>query len=642
MTPKNPKREYLRCDLAIFPPSASTQLPTVKQRNDCLQGVINRMNAILRGACAGLSVLASAASLWCSDLTPIAVVEQGESAYHIVVPAHAPRSVLEAAKELQDDITESTGARLPLIIEPDEVAGPCISLGESAKAKAVGISAEGIKLEGFRITTRNGNVYIFGPDTADGETTVQGGSSNGTANGVYSFLEDYLGVRWLIPGDAGRDVPRNSSFRVATVDRVEGPHFVSRRLQFAGRGSGVDAWATRQKLGFSVAARSGPTWKRIVPPSMMVTHPEWFPMIKGKRTIDNRNYKLETTDPGLVAHFAKSAIQSLKENPAECVSLSATDFPDGWSESEPSKALYDQKRWGYQVTTTLMLKFYHDVAEIVAKECPEGRLSGYIYDVYKAPPTNPASKKYLPLPANFYPTLANNGDYGYRLYQQHSRDEVAELLSFWTQQSPNLTYYGIPNRLDVTTGVILPAAPGILNYLFSQITKYPVKSILLYGHTSWSEGSIVNYINTKMMWNPNLDARSLQAEWLARAYGSEAGATMNELYDKLDRWFDAYYNTRPKGYLYSLSDNLLNTVHAAHYSEIERLILKAKSELATPLQAARFQLLEDNVILMQSILRNKKMLPDDLSSPLRRTPEQIQELRQKTYGDFPLFPGKQA
>lgn len=584
--------------------------------------------------------LVAALSLTYAD--PIAVVQRGESAYCIVVPKNAPASVVAAAAELQFDIAESTGARLPIVAEPGEVTSRYISLGESAQARRAGIDAQGVKPEGYRIVTRNSNVYIIGPDTADGETTEKGGKSNGTANGVYTFLEDYLGVRWLIPGDAGRDVPPGLNFTLETIDRVEAPYFVSRRLQFAGRGAGVDAWEARQKLGRSVSAGSGPTWKRMVPPDMMKDHPEWFPLIKGQRVIDNKNYKLETTDPGLVSHFAQRAVQSLIANPVECVSLSPTDFPGGWSESEASRALYDEKRWGYQITTTLVIKFYHDVAEIVARECPTGRLSGFIYDVYKAPPTNPESRGYLPFPQNFYPTLANNADYGYRLYQKRSRDELTELLSFWTRQSPHLTYYGIPNRLDVTAGVILPMAPGILTYLFSQLTSYPVEGILLYGHTSWSEGSMVNYANARMMWNPHLDARNLQQEWLDRAYGITAGATMNDLYNKLDRWFEAYYNTGPKGYLYDLSDNLLSGVHAAHYAEIERLFLKARGELATAKQAARFQLLEDNVILMQSILRDKKLLPADLKSPLQRTPEEIRELRLKPAGDFQLFPGKQA
>jgi hypothetical protein len=143
---------------------------------------------------------------------------------------------------------------------------------------------------------------------------------------------------------------------------------------------------------------------------------------------------------------------------------------------------------------------------------------------------------------------------------------------------------------------------------------------------------------SKMMWNPKLDARQLQKEWLIRSYGSKAGNTMNEFYNKLDRWYSQYYQTRPSGYLYHLSDKLLNNVFAVHYTEIEQAFLQAKQELETPLQKARFELLEDNLILLQATLREKNMPDNNFKSPLHRNQVEIQQILQKPYADFQLFP----
>src|ERR1700744_1927961 len=138
---------------------------------------------------------------------PLTIAEQGRSAFSIVVPPSAPQSLLEAAGELQRDLAESTGAKLPMLTATAKVHEPFISLGETLQAQMAGLNIKEISLEGFRIITRNGNLYILGPDTPDGGHTATGGTSNGTANGIYTFLEDYLGVRWLLPGDLGRDVP---------------------------------------------------------------------------------------------------------------------------------------------------------------------------------------------------------------------------------------------------------------------------------------------------------------------------------------------------------------------------------------------------------------------------------------------------
>ena len=140
------------------------------------------------------------------------------------------------------------------------------------------------------------------------------------------------------------------------------------------------------------------------------------------------------------------------------------------------------------------------------------------------------------------------------------------------------------------------------------------------------------------MWNPKLDARQLQKEWLTRAYGAKAGKTMNQFYDKLDGWYNEYYQTKPSGYLYNVSDKLLKAVFAKHYPEFDLAFLLAKKELKTQKQKARFQLLEDNLILLQATLREKKMLAEDFTSPLKRNEAQIQQILEKPYADFRLFP----
>src|SRR5690606_17368579 len=111
-------------------------------------------------------------------------------------------------------------------------------------------------------------------------------------------------------------------------------------------------------------------------------------------------------------------IAKLKEDPnLVAYSLSPTDLA-GWSESPESKAFYDpippNAKRARPSVTPLILKFYHDVAQIVAKEYPQGRLSGYIYHDFLFPP----QKSSMELPENFIPVIAPNIDYGFRLYQK--------------------------------------------------------------------------------------------------------------------------------------------------------------------------------------------------------------------------------
>lgn len=90
---------------------------------------------------------------------------------------------------MQTDIELATGAKLRVVRDGDAHAGsiPSLNLGATKAARAAGLLDREIAEEGFSILTRGGNIFILGPDTPDGKTTQEGGTSNGTANGVYAF-----------------------------------------------------------------------------------------------------------------------------------------------------------------------------------------------------------------------------------------------------------------------------------------------------------------------------------------------------------------------------------------------------------------------------------------------------------------------
>src|SRR5699024_7987509 len=67
--------------------------------------------------------------------------------------------------------------------------------------------------QGFIIYPQEDNVTIIGP------------SSFGTRNGVYDFLERFVGVRWLIPGADGEDVPESTDIVIQRETIRDEPHF---------------------------------------------------------------------------------------------------------------------------------------------------------------------------------------------------------------------------------------------------------------------------------------------------------------------------------------------------------------------------------------------------------------------------------
>src|SRR5690606_16972427 len=126
---------------------------------------------------------------------PVVLADEGRSDYRIYLGGYAPGSVWQAARELQHYIRLATGAELAIVHGADQPKSHFISLGDNELSRRAGIDASQIPMEGYRLLTRDGNVYIVGVDTPHGHYTPQGGVSAGTRHGAYTFLEDYLGVR---------------------------------------------------------------------------------------------------------------------------------------------------------------------------------------------------------------------------------------------------------------------------------------------------------------------------------------------------------------------------------------------------------------------------------------------------------------
>jgi hypothetical protein len=587
---------------------------------------------------------------------PLVIAQQGKSTFSIVVPKIAASSVNDAAAEMQRDIAESTGAKLPIIKDDEPVKGAFISLGSTKQAQSAGVSAKDIRDEGFHIVTKAGNLYIIGLDTTaidldrkagrPGNSgfnvekhpeipgpafTKNGGFSNGTANGVYTFLEDYLDVRWLMPGDIGRDVPKKSTFTIDNIDRSESSEFTYRVISLLGKDNETLTWRDQLKLGYSFRLDHEHAWSKIAPASLYKEHPDWFAMsADGKRLDPLKNGgKIETTNQELVKYVANEAIQAFKANPdLNTYSLSPNDGA-GFSQSPESKAL-EEGAQGPVIRgpsmTPLMLKFYTDVSKIVAEKYPSGKLAGYFYSYYMYPP----SQKDTKIPVNFVPVLTSLAS-GYGFYAPVRLEENEKIINEWGKIfPPNWFYYAFSTwmrGIGSKQGVITTAAPKFLNTLFGDLAKNHCKGGFFYGDSASDQTVMADYIKAKMLWNPRVDAVAIQRDWLNRAYGPQAGAIMEEFYNKMDdSWFSDYFRG-PDSTWHNVSEAFYRQTYGVHYPEMEKLVLKAAAQPMTAIQKQRFkQVIGDNMRLLQWRLRKAGYIPADYSSPYTINTQQAFEL----------------
>jgi len=227
------------------------------------------------------------------------LVRDGAPQAVVLTPKEAHPIALHAAEELVAHIALATGVRLPLMPEQEAPESPehRIYVGSTRAAAEAGIDVAALKPAAFRIQREDSALFIAGED-GPGDPLHQGHAHSGTLWGVYDFLDQELGVRWLWPGELGTHVPARAELRVAPEARTVAPRFQWQRLRpgfrennprigfteagLAAYREAQDVFLRRHRMdqsrrpGFGHAF--GGWWERYGE-----EHPEWFQEVDGVR-----------------------------------------------------------------------------------------------------------------------------------------------------------------------------------------------------------------------------------------------------------------------------------------------------------------------------------------------------------------------
>ena len=175
------------------------------------------------------------------------LVENGQALAPIVIFEGAPPLTRQAADELAYYIEKTSGAK-PEVIEglPDPLPERAIWVGYQPKLKELfpKIDFDFKHPEEILIACDGKNLVIAGRDRWDPEHLLvakeafQSGRKDvegfqyeyGTANAVFTFMQDYLGVRWLWPGE--EDVPERPTIAVAPCELRYHPQLRMRHAMF--------------------------------------------------------------------------------------------------------------------------------------------------------------------------------------------------------------------------------------------------------------------------------------------------------------------------------------------------------------------------------------------------------------------------
>ncbi|MBU0609481.1 MAG: DUF4838 domain-containing protein [Armatimonadetes bacterium] len=509
----------------------------------------------------------------------ICLVRDGQPLAQIVIPDGASDQVGNAAARLAAYVKTASGAELPVVKEPDLTADarqPLVLVGQTKLWPAK--FPKGLDDDGFVIAAKGRAVSICGP------------TDWGTEFGVYDLLERYVGVRWLLPGENGTDVPTAKTISIPEGRVQDQPVFFSRL--FSGlRGAPQAEWARCNRMHGRVSFHHSLGENIFKPELYTQTHPEFFPMKDGQTRYlppDKHYHGWQPcfSDPGTVPVAIDAICAYFAAHPeAPSFSLGVNDSSGHCHCPKCQARLPEQKNFlGMYDYSDIYYDWCNQVIAGVLKQYPDKWFGCLAYSEVAAPPQQVKVHERL-IPYMTYdrmkwidPEVEADG---------HAATEA------WHAVSPTLGWYDY----IYGTPYCLPRVWFHHNGVYERYAeKQGVKAHYAEIYPNWGEGP-KPYLFMKLWWNPNQDVDKLLNEWYERCVGKKAAPDLKAYYAIWERfWTKDILNSKwfSKGgqYLNFGSPGYLADVKKADILESRRLLDSCLAKCATDQQRARAELLE--------------------------------------------------
>ncbi len=305
---------------------------------------------------------------------PVYISSKKLNEYTIIIAKDASEAIKHAAEELQKYISIATDITLPLATDENEGLCAEILVGKTSHAENY---AE-LLSDAYRIEAREGKLLLYGAN------------DRATLYAVYSYLEKYLGWRFfakdceiirkksycnIYAGEVFEDKP-GLYFRDALYLETMDPDLRAKLKLNAD----IHGGKIPPKFGGSIGYTRPfvHTFNVLCPPKeYFAEHPEYYALHNGER----KTSQLCLTNPEVVKIVAANAIEQLRRDPREHISISQNDNCD-YCTCEKCRAVFEEE--GSE--SGLLLRFVNAVAEEIEKEFPNVLVDTLAYQYTRAMP----------------------------------------------------------------------------------------------------------------------------------------------------------------------------------------------------------------------------------------------------------------
>ncbi|MBP1990671.1 DUF4838 domain-containing protein [Paenibacillus eucommiae] len=502
--------------------------------------------------------------------------------------ALANEHVRSSAELLVYYIQLATGAELPILAEGD------IPNARAEYDAIIFVGLGSLLFDGVQDSLNSMNDEGFVIQTQDKAILIAGNSSWGTMHGVCEFLEQYVGVRWLMPGPDGEDVPASPTLWIPHIELRQQPAFMSRTfspLKFADNMNGPlhYEWALRNRLPYRFNAHHNMS-VLFSPEKYGETHPEFYPMREGKRYIPpveiNYEWQPDFSNPATVQAAIETIVQYFDGNPQQsCYSLGINDS-SGYCEEDPDHPHYTSKlnSKGFVDMSDIYYKWVNQVAEGVLQVHPDKWFGLLAYENVIDPPSFPLHPRVVPVITKDRMTWIDP--------DVAAGDQLR--LQEWQKTAASTGWYDyIYGSPYMVPRMYLHQMAD--NYRYAQQNKVSVQYAELY--PNWGEGP-KPWVTAKLLWDPNADVDALVSEWLERAVGVQAAPYLAAYYSHWEHFWtkriqDSTWFQEGKNLIYLLFPDAkyLELISEEEMTESKELLEAALAHAGTHKQQIRAQML---------------------------------------------------
>jgi len=492
------------------------------------------------------------------DDSKIVIVDQSGAKAVIVVTDDATDQVKAAADELSKYIRLSTNADVKI----KKYSEMKIDQGD------VRIIIKTGKLRNDELVNPFVNTDEYSISFPDKRTiTINGATDWGTEFGIYEFLERYVGVRWLMPGPDGAFVPSTNKLSVPILDVRGNPAFMSRLLSGL-KGLEQYLWARHNRMHGQIKFHHN--LFNLFPPAIYTkTHPEFFPMIEGKRYLpkDGTEHAWQPcfSAPGIVEEAVKNICHYFAKHPEESSYSLGVNDSGGHCECDICRAKSsDVKNFlGLRNMSDLYFEWANAVTEGVLKQYPDKWFGCLAYSEVAAPP----------LKIKVHPRIIPFMTYDrMRWIMPAYENEGKKLTEQWLRKASVMGWY------DYIYGTPY-LVPRVYFHKMADYYRYGyehgVRAMYAEAYPNWGEGPKL-HVAMKLQWDTDLNVDKLLSDWYEKCVGGEAAPYLKAYYDL---WESFWTKKAPESKWFSAGGQYLWFHDAGYVDLVDEEITRSRDLL---------------------------------------------------------------